>query len=146
MFFFLNIIAFADHNQQETGIACVSPSLLGHKSACKEKPSTPPHPTNGRSSLCCLIYALLLADEAMTIPLTGNSNIKPLNVSQALTTGLLQFLLKLMCTRPMRNASLNPFRYGRTPRVLTHSFKAKRHAKLSDKKLPVTRFIKTYDR
>ncbi|CAN7132147.1 unnamed protein product, partial [Brassica rapa subsp. narinosa] len=33
----------------------------------------------------------------MTISLTGNSNIKPVNVSQALTAGLLQFLLNEKC-------------------------------------------------
>ncbi|KAH0862111.1 hypothetical protein HID58_079322, partial [Brassica napus] len=70
--------------------------------------------------LCGVLFTLYRSP--MTISLTGNSNIKPLNVSQALNTGLLQFLLNLMCTRPMRNASLNPFRYARTPIVLTHSF------------------------
>ncbi|CAG7861808.1 unnamed protein product, partial [Brassica rapa] len=62
--------------------------------------------------LCGVLFTLYRSP--MTIPLTGNSNIKPLNLSQALTIGLLQFLLNLMCTRPMRNASLNPFRYTRT--------------------------------
>ncbi|CAF2245711.1 unnamed protein product [Brassica napus] len=58
--------AFVEHNQQEIGIACVSPSLLSHKSACKEKPSTPPHPTDGRSSWWCLIYIVPLSDDYIT--------------------------------------------------------------------------------
>ncbi|CDY14311.1 BnaA08g14420D [Brassica napus] len=60
------MFAFVEHNQQEIGIACVSPSLLSHKSACKEKPSTPPHPTDGRSSWWCLIYIVPLSDDYIT--------------------------------------------------------------------------------
>ncbi|WZZ91778.1 hypothetical protein YC2023_120357 [Brassica napus] len=43
----------------------VFPNVI-HKSACKEKPSTPPHPTDGRSSWWCLIYTVPLSDDYIT--------------------------------------------------------------------------------
>ncbi|KAG2269741.1 hypothetical protein Bca52824_064296 [Brassica carinata] len=78
------MFAFVEHNQQEIVI-----NLLARKS---RRPLLILPTVDHLGGVLFTLYRSL-----MTISLTGNSNIKPVNVSQALTAGLLQFLLNEKC-------------------------------------------------